>query len=294
MHGDCRKMKGRQGVAGGQVEMKRKAAVKMRKLEGFCAGILLAAVLAGCGNGPAQETAGSQYGSDLEYIKEKGSLVVGVTDCEPLDYLQDGKWVGFDAEMAGLFAESLGLSAEFVEIYWDDKVKLLENGTIDCVWNGMTLTEEVREEMECSDAYLNNAQVVVALAEQADRMQTEEACMHLLFAVEAGSAGEQELKERNYRYSAVKSQMDALQRAADRRCDAAVLDAIMAGALTGPGKQFENLAAAVSLSSEEYGVGFRKGSDLAEEFAAFWQKSLEDGTVTAVAEKYGVQGAVIR
>lgn len=101
--------------------------------------------------------------SDVEYIKNKGTLVVGITDFEPMDYKSDdGKeWIGFDADMAKLVAEKLGVEVQFVEIDWDNKSMELDSKTIDVVWNGMTITDEVTAAMDCTNAYCNNAQVVV-------------------------------------------------------------------------------------------------------------------------------------
>ena len=100
--------------------------------------------------------------SDVDYIKGKGTLVVGVTDFEPMDYKDDsGNWIGFDADMAKLVGEKLGVEVNFVEIDWDNKVMELDSKNIDVVWNGMTLTDEVTSSMECTNAYCNNAQVVV-------------------------------------------------------------------------------------------------------------------------------------
>ena len=99
---------------------------------------------------------------DLAKVKENGSLLVGITDFEPMDYQDEGgNWIGFDADMAAKFAESIGVGVEFVEIDWDNKILELNGGTIDCVWNGMTLTDEVTSAMSCSEPYCNNAQVVV-------------------------------------------------------------------------------------------------------------------------------------
>lgn len=100
--------------------------------------------------------------SDVEYIKNKGTLVIAITEFEPMDYQDDsGKWIGFDADMARLVAEKLGVEAKFVVIDWDNKIMELDSKSIDVVWNGMTLTDEVDEAMECTNAYCNNAQVVV-------------------------------------------------------------------------------------------------------------------------------------
>ena len=99
---------------------------------------------------------------DVAAIQGKGKLIVGITDFAPMDYKDDaGNWIGFDADMAKVVAEKLGVEIEFVEIDWDSKIMELDSGNIDVVWNGMTLTDAVMEAMECSAAYCNNAQVVV-------------------------------------------------------------------------------------------------------------------------------------
>ena len=74
-----------------------------------------------------------------------------------MDYKEDGsdEWVGFDADMAKAFAESLGVKAEFIEINWDNKIMELDSKGVDAVWNGMTLTDEVKTSMNCSDPYCN-------------------------------------------------------------------------------------------------------------------------------------------
>ncbi len=252
--------------------------------------IFLAVVLAACGQ---DSSLSHSYESDLEYVLEKGVLVVGVTEFEPLDYECDGEWVGFDAEMAALFGISLGVAVEFVEIDWNKKTALLRNGTIDCVWNGMTLSARNRDEMECTMAYLNNSQMIVVPFLSAGRRRAVEDCMHLLFAVEAGSAGEHELRDRNYRYTSTKTQREALERVASGKADAAVVDGVMAGAMLGEGGQFSDLIMADILNSEEFGVGFRQGSDLAEEANAFLTECRQNGVIYDIAEKYGLQEMVI-
>ena len=130
---------------------------------------------------------------DVKTVQEKGKLVVGITDFEPMDFKdENGNWVGFDAEMAQAFAESLGVQAEFVEIEWDNKALELDSGNIDCVWNGMTLTDEVKSAMDCSNPYCNNAQIVIVPSDKADQYQTVDSLKDLSFAVEVGSAGEEQ------------------------------------------------------------------------------------------------------
>ena len=157
----------------------------------------------------------------------------------------------------------------------------------------MTLTDEVTSSMECSNAYCNNAQVVVVKADAAEEYQSVESIADLSFAVEAGSAGEAEIEALGYDYTPVTAQSDALMEVAAGTSDAAVIDSLMAAAMVGEGTGYEDLTYTVSLNSEEYGVGFRKGSDLAEELNTFFVESYEDGTMQEIAETYGVQAALI-
>lgn len=240
----------------------------------------------------AESTASDK--SDLDYVKDKGTLVVGITEFEPMDYKDDdGNWIGFDADMATAFAESLGVDVEFVEIDWDNKIMELDGKTIDCVWNGMTLTSEVTSSMECTNAYCNNAQVVIVPKDKADKYQSEDSIKDLAFAAEAGSAGEAALQELDIEPTPVKSQADALMEVASGTSDAAVIDSLMAAAMVGEGTGYADLTYTISLNSEEYGVGFRKGSDLAESLNQFFADSYADGSIQKVAEKYGVQAALV-
>lgn len=264
----------------------------------MCA-VMLTAVLAGCGSAPAStsEAGGTQTAadSDLAYVKSTGKLVVGITDFEPMDYKDEsGSWIGFDADMAKAFAKSLGIDVEFVEIDWDNKVLELNGKSIDCVWNGMTLTDDVKSAMECSKPYCNNSQVIVVPADKAAEYQTAESCAALNFAVEEGSAGQDMADENKFNYTAVKDQATAVMEVASGTSDAAIIDSLMAAAMVGEGTGYEKLTYTARLSDEEYGVGFRKGSDLAAEFNKFLEASIADGSVEATAEKYGVQAALIK
>ena len=232
--------------------------------------------------------------SDLAYVLDKGVLVVGITDFAPMDYKDvDGEWIGFDADMAKAFAESLGVEVEFIEIDWDNKIMELDNKSIDVVWNGMTLTEDVKAAMECSNAYANNAQVVIVPADVADQYQTAESIAELNIAVENGSAGEEVVTGLGYTVTEVATQADALMEVAAGTSDAAVIDSLMAAAMVGEGTGYANLTYTVGLNSEEYGAGFRKGSDLAAALNDFMKAAYDDGTMMAIAETYGVQAAII-
>ena len=232
--------------------------------------------------------------SDKAYVVGKGKLVVGITDFEPMDYKDaDGNWIGFDADLARAFGEYLGVAVEFQEIDWDNKILELDSKTIDCVWNGMTLTEEVVAAMNCSKPYLNNAQVVVLPADKIADYATVDSIKGLTFAVEAGSAGEAEATAIGLAVNAVQNQAAALMEVAAGTSDAAVIDALMAAAMVGEGTSYANLGYTLPLNEEEYGVGFRKNSDLAAELDAFLAAFDADGKLEPLAEKYGVQAALI-
>ena len=235
--------------------------------------------------------------SDMAYVQSKGTLVVGITDFAPMDYQNEsGEWIGFDADMAKAFAESLGVSVEFVEIDWDNKILELGSKSIDCVWNGMTLTDEVTSAMACSNAYCNNSQVVIVPADKAADYADVEACKALSFAVEAGSAGMAEVEKLGASFTEVKDQATALMEVAAGTSDAAVIDSLMAGAMVGEGTSYDSLTYTVSLNAEEgeqYGVGFRQGSDLADALSDFFKAAYADGSMQACAETYGIQAALI-
>lgn len=261
----------------------------MKKIIALLLSLCMLGVFAGCGS--------KNDVADSDYVKEKGKLVIGITDYEPMDYEKtkgSGEWIGFDADMAKAFAKELGVEAEFVVIDWDNKIMELNGKSIDCVWNGMTISDEVKNGMEVSNAYCKNTQVVVVKKDVADKYKTLESVKELKFAAEAGSAGESALKSLGYSVTAVSAQVDALMEVNAGTSDAAVIDLLMAGAVIGEGTSYESLAYTVSVADEEdFGVGFRKGSDLAEKLNDFFKKSYNDGSMKEIATEYGVQEAVI-
>ncbi len=258
----------------------------MKKFLGMVLALVMVLALAACG--------GKSDSSDVDYVKEKGTLIVGMTDFAPMDYKDEsGEWIGFDADMAKAFAENLGVEAEFIEINWDNKAMELETKAIDVVWNGMTLTDEVKGLMGTSDPYCKNAQVVVTAAGKADQYQSEDSIKALSFAVENGSAGAEALDNIGVSYTAVDTQAKALMEVASGSVDACVIDLLMAGAMIGDGTSYPDLDTAVELSSEEYGVGFRKESDLVDAFNSFWKEAYDAGTVMETADTYGIAKNII-
>ena len=281
-----------------------------RLLALLSAGALSVSMLAGCGStaktddtasdSAAADTSASAD-SDLEYVKSQGKLVVGITDFAPMDYKEDGsdEWSGFDADMAKAFAESIGVEAEFLEINWNNKIMELDGKGVDAVWNGMTLTDEVKTSMNCSNPYATNAQVVVVPSDKADAAKDLDGVKELSFAVEAGSAGAAAADALGLTATEVQSQADALMEVAAGTSDACVIDLLMAGAMIGEGTSYPNLTYTLNLNEangeedEKYVVGFRKDSDLTKAFNEFYKAASDDGVVLSLAQKYGVQEAIV-
>ena len=232
---------------------------------------------------------GGNNGTDIENIQKKGKIVIGITDYAPMDYKDDsGQWTGFDAEFARLFAKELGVTCEFYVIAdWSKKFFELDTKQIDAVWNGMTITDEALLNASVSDPYVVNAQVVVMKADKLNSYPDADSMKNLKFAVENGSAGQKAAEAAGIKnIVAVQDQGAALMEVAAGTSDACVIDITMANAMTGEGTSYANLGYKVSLTSEEYGVAFRKDSDLTEKFNAFMDKLIADGTLQALAAKY--------
>ena len=272
----------------------------MKKLISIVLALGMAASLAACGSSASTaastaestvESTAAAGDSDLDYIKGKGKMTIGYTVYEPMNYTDaDGNFTGFDTELATAVCEKLGVEPEFVEINWDTKIVELDAKSIDCIWNGMTLTDDIQANTACTKAYAKNAQVVVMKAD-ADYSSTADLVGKTVVA-EASSAGEsainddESLSQADYVSKSV--QTDCLMEVAAGTADAAVLDLTLASAMIGDGTDYADLAIKNELNAEEYGVAFRKGSDAADAVNAAFDELKADGTMQALADKYSL------
>ena len=275
----------------------------MKKLISMALAAGMAVSLAACGgaasSAPAADSAASGAAStteaaadsDLAYIQGKGKMTIGYTVYEPMNYTDaDGNFTGFDTELATAVCEKLGVEPDFVEINWDTKIVELDAKSIDCIWNGMTLTDEIMANTACTKAYAKNAQVVVMKAD-ADYTSTADLVGKTVVA-EAGSAGESAIQDdgslSQADYISKSVQTDCLMEVAAGTADAAVLDLTLATAMIGDGSDYANLTIKDELNAEEYGVAFRKGSDAAAAVDAAFDELKSDGTMQKLADKYSL------
>lgn len=239
----------------------------------------------------SESAAETSADSDLAYIQGNGKMVIGYTVYEPMNYTdENGVFTGFDTELATAVCEKLGVEPEFVEITWDTKETELAAKSIDCIWNGLTLTADREANMACTNTYVKNAQVIVM---KADGEYTSTAdLVGKTIVAEAGSAGETTIQEDENLSQAdfvpKTVQTDCLMEVAAGTADAAILDLTLASAMIGEGTDYANLTIKDELNVEEYGVAFRKGSDVAEAVNTAFDELKEDGTMQALADKYSL------
>lgn len=236
--------------------------------------------------------------SDLDYIKGKGSMTIGYTVYAPMNYTDDnGEFTGFDTELAQMVCEKLGVEPNFQEIDWGTKEVELAGKSIDCIWNGMTLDAEREANMNCTQPYVKNAQVVVV--KKGTEYTDTASLIGKTVVAEIGSAGESQilggedaepdanLAQADYVGKSV--QTDCLMEVKAGTAAAAVLDMTLANAMIGEGTDYADLEIVDELAVENYGVAFRKGSDVRDAVNAIFDELVADGSLGALAEKYGLE-----
>lgn len=262
--------------------------IKMKKLMAILMAVLMVASLCACGEAEV-ETKEDNTLAEVSEISD-GVLTIGYTIYEPMNYYDGEEFTGFDTEFAMAVCEQLGVEAEFVEINWDTKFVTLDAGQIDCIWNGMTISDEVKKNCDVSKAYVKNAQVVVMKKDVIGNYADAESLKGLKFAAEAGSAGEAAIKEAGLseNYAPVAAQTDALLAVMGGQADACVIDITMAKAMTADGTSFADLGYSIELTTEEYGIGFKLGSSLTAQVNTVIEALKADGTLDVLAEKYSL------
>ena len=278
------------------------------------AGMMTASVFAGCGaaetgsSGSSTDSSGSTDSSsetsdtaDWDYIKNKGKMTIGITYFEPMNYKDDnGELTGFETEFATAVCAELGVTPEFQEINWDSKELELNANTIDCIWNGMTITDERKENMDISVPYMENKQVMVCRAEDVEKYSTADGLDGANVVAEAGSAGEDVAKGNEYfskaKYASVSAQSTALFEVKSGTSDIAVIDYVMSIGTFAEGTDFSDLKVveAQSFEPEQYGIAFRKNSpETLKNVNAAIQKLADNGKLKEIADKYNLGDLIL-
>lgn len=242
---------------------------------------------------------GKKAKEDWDYIEEKGTLVIGYTLFQPMNYKEGDKLVGFDTELAEAVCAELGLTPEFVEINWDTKVNEIKAKSIDVIWNGMTITEQLGKEIDFSTPYMMNKQAVIVKKDRLAEFATIEDVAAVKICAELKSAGEKEILANDVLktadYTAVALQRDVLMEVKSGTSDAGVIDYTMAKAMLRDGTDYNDLIIIedIELAKEEYAIGFRKDSKVTVEKVNAALKTLaENGTIDTLAAKYELADSI--
>ena len=266
----------------------------MKKTLAFLmAGAMAAAALVGCSakndtssaaSDAAATTAATAEG-DWDYISGKGEMTIGITYFEPMNYIgEDGKLTGFETDFETDFAtavcKELGVEPKFQEIEWDSKEIELNAKTIDCIWNGLTITAEREANMSITLPYMSNKQVMVVKAENADKYKTAADVKGAKVVAEAGSAGEEVAKGEDF-----------FKEATYTPADSAIIDYVMTIGTLRAGSDYSDLkmVEGQDFSPEVYGIAFRKGSDASQKVSDTIVKLYNDGKLQEIAKKYNLE-----
>lgn len=278
-----------------------------KKILALVLALVMMLSLAACGGNGAEATtaagdttAAEDAVSDLAYIQDKGELVIGYTEFAPMNYKDDnGEFVGFETEFAKAVCKELGVNAKFQLISWEAKETELKSKTIDCIWNGLTITPEREETMSISTPYMANKQVLIVKKENADKYLKAEDMKDAKIVAEAESAGEEVAKSDEFfataKYTAVKDQKTALMEVASGVADGCVVDYVLSIGMIGEGTDYSDLVVVESLAfaDEQYGIAFRKGSDTTAKVNEIITKLVENGELNKIAETYKLTEQII-
>ncbi len=270
------------------------------------AGLMAVSVLAGCGGSTGTDSKTSDVNagkteSDWSYIADKGEMVIGITYFEPMNYMDDnGKLTGFETEFAEKVCEKMGVTPKFQKIDWDSKEVELNAKTIDCIWNGLTITDERKENMDISTPYMENKQVMVAKADKAGKLTSADALSGLTVVAEKKSAGEEVAKTdeffKNAEYVSVDSQSKALLEVKSGTADVAIIDYVMSIGTLAEGSDYSDLKVVEEkgFSPEQYGIAIRKNStETLKKLNDAIQAVADEGELKKIAVKYNLDDLLL-
>ncbi len=225
-------------------------------------------------------------------------LVIGITMFEPMNYMENGELVGFDTEFAKAVCNKLGFKPEFVEINWDEKELQLKSDRIDCVWNGLSYTEEREKNMDMSKPYMKNMCVLIVKNNKINSY-TNNADGATVVA-EIGSQGEYVIDSEQFfsksNYVATNSSVEAIRAVASGEADIAVVDYFSLTYLANELEEFSNLAVVEGkeFGVEHYVIGFKNGSTLTNKVNLAITELINDGTLEKIAEKYNLSYVLLK
>ena len=265
--------------------------------------VAMLAVFAGCSSSSDTNSgtadSGTAQDNSLQNVLDKGTLVLGLDDSFPPMGFRDenNNIVGFDIDVATEVANRMGVELKLQPIEWSTKEMELNTGSVDCLWNGLSIDVERKQAMDLSEPYMTNRMVLVVLN---DSEYTDQASLAgKTIGVQNGSTAEKILEESDFAKTigntiGFKDNVTAFMELETKGIDAIFMDEVVANyAITSQNKDFKVLED--GLTEEEYAVGFKKGNTaLKNEVQKYIDEMKADGTMTQISEKWFGKDVVSR
>ena len=259
----------------------------MKKI--ICAVLMAAAVFAIAGCKKSEKKAA---GDAVSALKERGVFVLGLDDSfPPLGFRSDdNEIVGYDIDLAKEVAKRMGVDFRAQPIDWDAKEMELETGKIDCIWNGFTITEDRKNALSFTEAYLNNDQVLVVRTDSGINSLAD--MKGKIVGIQSGSSAQEAVDDNAAFASSIsklimyKDNITALNDLNIGGVDGVVMDSVVANySINQTGMAFKVIDE--SLANEGYGIGFRKNEpELRDAVWNILKEMKADGTVNAISKKW--------
>lgn len=272
-----------------------------KKLGVLLAGVIIVSLLAaGCGNN--KEDKKEKPSAKTENIADKDTLTVGFdAEYPPFGYMDEkGEYVGFDLECAQLVCDALGWKLEKKAINWDSKDMELNAGTIDCIWNGFSITPDREDAYTWSEAYVDNSQVMLVKAdagiEELDDLEGKN------IVVQAASAALEALKSDDCKtltqgFASLTENPDyntAFMNLESGAADAVAIDIGVAAYQMQQREKDKFVIVEEPFLTEQYAIGFKKGNKaLKDKIQTELKKMVESGKFEEVAVKYGIDPSML-
>ena len=265
--------------------------------------VAMLAVFAGCSSSSDTNSgtadSGTAQDNSLQNVLDKGTLVLGLDDSFPPMGFRDenNNIVGFDIDVATEVANRMAVELKLQPIEWSTKEMELNTGSVDCLWNGLSIDDERKQAMDLSEPYMTNRMVLVVLN---DSEYTDQASLAgKTIGVQNGSTAEKILEESDFSKTigntiGFKDNVTAFMELETKGIDAIFMDEVVANyAITSQNKDFKVLED--GLTEEEYAVGFKKGNTaLKNEVQKYIDEMKADGTMTQISEKWFGKDVVSR
>lgn len=249
----------------------------------------------GCASSSGSSDAGSTNtvsGSDnsLKKVTDAGKLVLGLdATFKPMGYTDENdKIVGFDIDLAQEVCKRMGVTLETYDVNWDTKEQDLNAGTIDCIWNGLSVSDERKKQMLMSEPYMKNKMVFMVNKES--KVKSQDDLKGKKIAVQNGSNAQDILKSADIsaeiEVTELATNVEAIQQLELKMVDAVFLDSVVADyEKNATGNKYKTLYD--TLSEEEYAIGFKLGAnELCKKIQDTLKEMKKDGKIEEISKKW--------